>query len=283
VPTSPSHGATRYQTLSPAIRTRLCEPRLSPHLCTNHPLAHGRCHPHGSSQKDLSTKGPLLEVGEISSIKLASSPGFLLPISSSAHQTHTPQLTNSTSSTSNFQVPDFPTPTAKMVSFTTLVIALTAAASSVTAFTKPCNFPYDVCGWTLANQEFGMRSLPPRRSPTPTNPSSQATATRSSRPPTAASTTALSTTLSTAAAPTASSSTALLALAAARLAVLAATTPPTPTASLKQRPSPRHEMPRRGKHQVNAPAERGMGKTLHTEGCFFLDWNFILEQLASRV
>lgn len=42
-----------------------------------------------------------------------------------------------------------------MVSFTTLVLAITAAASSVTAFKTPCNFPYDVCGWTLANDVYG--------------------------------------------------------------------------------------------------------------------------------
>ncbi|KAH6848070.1 hypothetical protein B0I37DRAFT_156661 [Chaetomium sp. MPI-CAGE-AT-0009] len=43
-----------------------------------------------------------------------------------------------------------------MVKFTSVTLALAATITGASAaFTKPCNFPYDVCGWTLANQEFG--------------------------------------------------------------------------------------------------------------------------------
>ncbi|KAK4141719.1 uncharacterized protein C8A04DRAFT_30708 [Dichotomopilus funicola] len=41
-----------------------------------------------------------------------------------------------------------------MVKFT-VAVALAAITGTQATFTKPCNFPYDVCGFTLANQEFG--------------------------------------------------------------------------------------------------------------------------------
>lgn len=46
------------------------------------------------------------------------------------------------------------TPTFTMVSFTTFVLAI-AAATSASAFKKPCNLPYDHCGWTLADSNYG--------------------------------------------------------------------------------------------------------------------------------
>jgi hypothetical protein len=53
-------------------------------------------------------------------------------------------------------------PPSKMVKFTSVAVALAVTITGTSAaFTKPCNFPYDVCGWTLANQEYGMSSPPP--------------------------------------------------------------------------------------------------------------------------
>jgi hypothetical protein len=43
-----------------------------------------------------------------------------------------------------------------MVKFTSVAVALAATITGASAdFVKACNFPYDVCGWTLTNQEFG--------------------------------------------------------------------------------------------------------------------------------
>ncbi|KAK1758164.1 hypothetical protein QBC47DRAFT_399064 [Echria macrotheca] len=43
-----------------------------------------------------------------------------------------------------------------MVHFTNIVIAIVATAVAGTnAFTKPCPYPYDVCGWRLASGDFG--------------------------------------------------------------------------------------------------------------------------------
>ncbi|KAK4032673.1 hypothetical protein C8A01DRAFT_50586 [Parachaetomium inaequale] len=43
-----------------------------------------------------------------------------------------------------------------MVKFTSVVVALAATITGAqAAFTKACNAPYDVCGWTLTNTEFG--------------------------------------------------------------------------------------------------------------------------------
>ncbi|KAK4452845.1 hypothetical protein QBC34DRAFT_397130 [Podospora aff. communis PSN243] len=38
-----------------------------------------------------------------------------------------------------------------MVSFTTLILTIAAAAASANAFEVPCNSPNDQCGWTLTN------------------------------------------------------------------------------------------------------------------------------------
>ena len=44
-----------------------------------------------------------------------------------------------------------------MVKFASVAVALAATITGTSAaFTKACNFPYDVCGWSLANQEYGM-------------------------------------------------------------------------------------------------------------------------------
>lgn len=60
---------------------------------------------------------------------------------------------------------DTDSPPSKMVKFTSVAVALAATITGTSAaFTKACNFPYDVCGWTLANQEFGISS------PTPSTP-----------------------------------------------------------------------------------------------------------------
>lgn len=46
-----------------------------------------------------------------------------------------------------------------MVKFTSAIVALAATTVSAQAdFLKPCNAPYDVCGWTLLNAEFGRIS-----------------------------------------------------------------------------------------------------------------------------
>jgi hypothetical protein len=52
-----------------------------------------------------------------------------------------------------------------MVKFTSLAIAIgpftaimsgaSAAAVAAPPFVKPCTFPYDVCGYTLTNQDYG--------------------------------------------------------------------------------------------------------------------------------
>jgi hypothetical protein len=47
-----------------------------------------------------------------------------------------------------------------MVKFTSAIVALAATTVSAQAdFLNPCNAPYDVCGWTLLNADFG-RSFP---------------------------------------------------------------------------------------------------------------------------
>jgi hypothetical protein len=51
-----------------------------------------------------------------------------------------------------------------MVSFTTICFTVAATAvASVNAFTNPCRFPYDNCGWVLASTPYGI-SLPQTRS-----------------------------------------------------------------------------------------------------------------------
>jgi hypothetical protein len=43
-----------------------------------------------------------------------------------------------------------------MVSFTTVYLTLAATAvASVSAFTNPCRYPYDNCGWVLASSPYG--------------------------------------------------------------------------------------------------------------------------------
>ncbi|KAK5651462.1 hypothetical protein OQA88_12469 [Cercophora sp. LCS_1] len=43
-----------------------------------------------------------------------------------------------------------------MVSVTNLVLAIVATTvTGANAFTRPCRFPYDQCGWVLANGDFG--------------------------------------------------------------------------------------------------------------------------------
>jgi hypothetical protein len=44
-----------------------------------------------------------------------------------------------------------------MVRFTSVIMALAATITGTqAAFKKACIAPYDVCGWTLTNGEFGM-------------------------------------------------------------------------------------------------------------------------------
>ena len=136
-----------------------------------------------------------------------------------------------------------------MVSFTTLTLAVVAAAvtgaqAQRAPFSKPCNAPYDVCGWTLANGEFSkfpscshhspqqgvvcsMKSIltfSPHQTMTPR--SSRTPPRLPARTPTSAPS---CTTRSTTARPTASSR-------GTATATMAATPPrrsPTPTAGLK--------------------------------------------------
>jgi hypothetical protein len=43
-----------------------------------------------------------------------------------------------------------------MVRFTSVIMALAATITGTqAAFKKACIAPYDVCGWTLTNGEFG--------------------------------------------------------------------------------------------------------------------------------
>ncbi|KAK4210098.1 hypothetical protein QBC37DRAFT_390720 [Rhypophila decipiens] len=43
-----------------------------------------------------------------------------------------------------------------MVSFTQVVLAVAATAlTGANAFTKPCRYPYDNCGWVLASSTYG--------------------------------------------------------------------------------------------------------------------------------
>ncbi|KAK3360671.1 hypothetical protein B0T25DRAFT_536125 [Lasiosphaeria hispida] len=43
-----------------------------------------------------------------------------------------------------------------MVGFNTIVTAiLVSAVTGTTAFKTPCRYPYDNCGWVLANGDFG--------------------------------------------------------------------------------------------------------------------------------
>jgi hypothetical protein len=43
-----------------------------------------------------------------------------------------------------------------MVSFAQLVTAVAVMTiTGASAFTKPCRYPYDNCGWVLANGVFG--------------------------------------------------------------------------------------------------------------------------------
>ncbi|KAL1842458.1 hypothetical protein VTJ49DRAFT_5195 [Mycothermus thermophilus] len=44
-----------------------------------------------------------------------------------------------------------------MVKFTTILAAVAATMTGVNAFDKPCNAPYDFCGWMLSNSEFGYK------------------------------------------------------------------------------------------------------------------------------
>jgi hypothetical protein len=46
-----------------------------------------------------------------------------------------------------------------MVQIASVFVALAATiVGTQAAFTKACNAPYDVCGWTLTNAEFGRFS-----------------------------------------------------------------------------------------------------------------------------
>ncbi|KAM7208170.1 hypothetical protein V8F20_001450 [Naviculisporaceae sp. PSN 640] len=42
-----------------------------------------------------------------------------------------------------------------MAKFTSIVLAVVAAVSGVSAFKQPCQAPYDVCGWKLADGVLG--------------------------------------------------------------------------------------------------------------------------------
>lgn len=53
-------------------------------------------------------------------------------------------------------------PKIKMQFTLTTVLALAAAITGASAsFKKACNAPYDVCGWTLADGNFGMPHITP--------------------------------------------------------------------------------------------------------------------------
>jgi hypothetical protein len=44
-----------------------------------------------------------------------------------------------------------------MVKITSAILALAATTVNAQAdFLNPCTAPYDVCGWTLLNADFGM-------------------------------------------------------------------------------------------------------------------------------
>jgi hypothetical protein len=46
-----------------------------------------------------------------------------------------------------------------MVSFNAIIFTLAATAvASVSAFTNPCRYPYDNCGWVLASTPYGRSS-----------------------------------------------------------------------------------------------------------------------------
>ena len=60
-----------------------------------------------------------------------------------------------------------------MVSFTTLCLTIAATAiASANAHTNPCRYPYDNCGWVLANGYYGKSSVPSFSSLFPLLPSS---------------------------------------------------------------------------------------------------------------
>jgi len=53
-----------------------------------------------------------------------------------------------------------------MVSFTTLCLTIAATAvATANAHTNPCRYPYDNCGWVLANGFYGKFFFPSLCSP----------------------------------------------------------------------------------------------------------------------